>query len=452
MEYNFKKINELDEIQNVVEGTKLLVNDNGSMKQIRLNDAVCNKQDTLINSGANAGQIAMITDVDDNGKPVSWEPVDMPTLSDGGYGYSSFIPFDECMICDPPVQDDEIGSDGVVRVSSDGVEGCNLIIGHTYEVSLNGVSGTYTCYDDDGYPTIGFPWDEMEMMYPGKWQIFEGEDGVTQAYINLRPIDDPVTFSVKEEVRHKIDGKYLPEGGNGWTETVKTPLVCENGEDLGSSKLYDVRLGDYYRSNYGETYHKYPFEIQGYNREFDNSCGLHLYTTSNYGTQHNVVIKDHNGNNFIDDTVFRNQSEDAIYVENKFLQPGEHYTVILDGVEYSYVEEEVVHKIDEKYLPEVSSLDACIYTISDSNDGYHILFGNYAELQQKAQSGDWLNIALIKYNSSRERVINMAKAIYYQLGYDEGAEMVIDFTSVGNGYVYCHRMYWTQGDEVGDFD
>ena len=41
-------------------------------------DALADKQDTLIQSGATVGQIAKITAVDDTGKPTAWQAVDMP--------------------------------------------------------------------------------------------------------------------------------------------------------------------------------------------------------------------------------------------------------------------------------------------------------------------------------------------------------------------------------------
>ena len=47
-------------------------------------DALADKQDTLIQSGATVGQIAKITAVDDTGKPTAWEAVDMPS---GGGGH-----------------------------------------------------------------------------------------------------------------------------------------------------------------------------------------------------------------------------------------------------------------------------------------------------------------------------------------------------------------------------
>lgn len=42
-------------------------------------DALDEKQDTLIKSGASVGQIAKITAVDSSGKPTAWEAVDMPS-------------------------------------------------------------------------------------------------------------------------------------------------------------------------------------------------------------------------------------------------------------------------------------------------------------------------------------------------------------------------------------
>lgn len=46
-------------------------------------DALAEKQNTLIESGATVGQIAKITAVDDSGKPTAWQAVDMPS---GGGG------------------------------------------------------------------------------------------------------------------------------------------------------------------------------------------------------------------------------------------------------------------------------------------------------------------------------------------------------------------------------
>ena len=42
-------------------------------------DALSDKQDTLIQSGASVGQIAKITAVDSNGKPTAWVAADMPS-------------------------------------------------------------------------------------------------------------------------------------------------------------------------------------------------------------------------------------------------------------------------------------------------------------------------------------------------------------------------------------
>ena len=56
-------------------------------------DALNDKQDTLIQSGASVGQIAKITAVDSSGKPTAWEPVDMPRGGDV-WEFGGTIPLD----------------------------------------------------------------------------------------------------------------------------------------------------------------------------------------------------------------------------------------------------------------------------------------------------------------------------------------------------------------------
>ena len=57
-------------------------------------DALAEKQDTLIQSGASVGQIAEITAVDSNGKPTAWQAVDMPSGGGDVWEFGGTIPLD----------------------------------------------------------------------------------------------------------------------------------------------------------------------------------------------------------------------------------------------------------------------------------------------------------------------------------------------------------------------
>ena len=58
------------------------INKDEGSKKLATEEYVDSKQDTLIQSGASVGQIAKITAVDDSGKPIAWQAVDMPAGGD----------------------------------------------------------------------------------------------------------------------------------------------------------------------------------------------------------------------------------------------------------------------------------------------------------------------------------------------------------------------------------
>lgn len=266
-----------------------------------------------------------------------------------------------------------------------------LIVGESYEVTVNGVTGTYECFEDDeGDPALGYPYEIMEQYEHGVWQIYSyEEDDITyvDAGMNLRP-GETATFVIKLVAHddHRIDAKYLPEGGVGWTETVKTPLVCETVDDI-----YPLRLGDYFRSNDGENPYKYPFEITAVSVEYDDvkKTQLYLYSTNDHWTTQQLVIKDQYGNIFMDEPVV-NWDEYPIDVDGKLLQPGEHYTVILDSVEYSYAEEEVVHKIDPKYVGSSCDETRIVIYLDETvpfGGEVQLLSGSYEEVKNAILNG-----------------------------------------------------------------
>ena len=78
-------------------------------------DALARKQDTLIQSGASIGQIAKITAVDENGKPMAWEPADFPEYTNNSDALEALA---ECSIITPAYQDGTFytDADGTIYV------------------------------------------------------------------------------------------------------------------------------------------------------------------------------------------------------------------------------------------------------------------------------------------------------------------------------------------------
>lgn len=97
-----------------------------------------------------------------------------------------------------------------------------LIVGENYEVTVNGVTGTYECFNDYGTPKLGYSSEVMDQHEPGTWQIYSYEEDDTNwigAGMNLRA-GETATFVVKHVTHedHRIEPKYLPDGVAGYDE------------------------------------------------------------------------------------------------------------------------------------------------------------------------------------------------------------------------------------------
>ena len=161
------------------------------------------KQDTLIQSGANVGQIVKISDVDDTGKPTAWEAINIPEQVQTDWNQNDNTQPD--YVKNRPFYS-VTGTVTVENASDDALEGFPVFaVGDTVTVNVDGVEYSLVAFDDEGDPTIG---DTSVSVGTAEEQFgwciyFDGSD----VWFYAKEAHT-VSYFVEEEV--KIDEKYLP--------------------------------------------------------------------------------------------------------------------------------------------------------------------------------------------------------------------------------------------------
>ena len=237
-----------------------------------------------------------------------------------------------------------------------------LIVGEKYEVTVNGVTGTYECVEDDeGGTSLGYLYELMELHKYGAWAVWSYDNrgiNVIGAGMNLRP-GETTTFVIKlvGEVTHKIDEKYLPEGGFGWTEQVEQPVIVDNETVTTVLNRFGVNAGTFAT----------PFDI------VDGA-----YTVIFNGTEYNLNSAFYEelgfwylgaaGGEVID---FSRYPFSIINIDGTL---GYLYTESAGDYEVTIkMEPEIIHKIDEKYLPASSGM-MVVNAIRDDDDEDLVVF------------------------------------------------------------------------------
>lgn len=323
------------------------------------------KQDELISGGASVGQFPKVKSVDSNGKPTEWDTAVAPGV--GGYGYSE--------------SGNQVLLDNSVYVGEQrGWEyieyGIPIILGNTYDVTFDGVKYSnliaHENFDDMG--RIVYIGDQELSNPPFHIDYSEQLDAIL-VYPEYSKIPSEVSVKIEcvGEVTHQIDKKYIPTGAG-------LPEV-----DVGDDGAFLVANGDeWIKSKGGVGWSNYD---QG--EEIIHKINPKYISDDGYGYTYKEILAE--------DVSFRGE----LQLQDFNLVYGEKYDVTFDGVLYSNLEpynddgyitigapygnysdcpfnishadnsppyvsasgnithvvtvsrsEEIIRKIDEKYLPE----------------------------------------------------------------------------------------------------
>lgn len=148
---------------------------------------------------ASVGQTIVVKEVDDAGKPTSWELVDLPEQSQSNWSQNDSSAADYVKNRPFYSENTEITVENVIDVKLNGFP--YFKIGDTVTVNVDGVEYSLVAFDDDG-ATIGDSFDDVKNgtgQYG--WQIYyDGSFYATEFH----------TVSYYCETVHKIDKKYIP--------------------------------------------------------------------------------------------------------------------------------------------------------------------------------------------------------------------------------------------------
>lgn len=321
------------------------------------------KQNELISSGASVGQFLKIKSVDASGKPTQWEPAVAPSID--GYGYSE--------ICS------QVLLDKIVYVPEIGWEYLEydvpLVLGNVYDITFNGVKYSnltaHEVFDDMGRVVyVG----DQNLNDPPFHVDYSEQLNAILVYPEYSKVPSEVSVKIERnrEVVHQIDDKYIPSGAG---------LPEINNIDNGAFLV--ANGSQWVKSKGGVGWSSYDQD-----EEIVHKINPKYISDGGYGYTYKEVL--------VDNVSFKGE----IQLENFYLVYGEKYDVTFDGIPYSNLEpyddegyitigapygnyldypfnishtegdppyvytsdninhvvtvsrsEEIIHKIDDKYLP-----------------------------------------------------------------------------------------------------
>ena len=169
-------------------------------------DALADKQDTLIQSGASVGQIVKISAVDDMGKPTAWEAINIPESAQPDWNQNDNTQPD--YVKNRPFYSEtrNVTIEDAEYVALDGFPA--FVTGDTVTVNVDGVEHSLVAYydEDEGVFTIGDIYSDLEN---GKgqlgWQIWYSS-GDNKAWFYAT---EAHTISYLGVFIYKIDNKFV---------------------------------------------------------------------------------------------------------------------------------------------------------------------------------------------------------------------------------------------------
>ena len=168
-------------------------------------------------TGATVGQIAKITAVDDTGKPTTWEAADMPSgggsgLPEGGTPYQYLVTdgsgntkWEDRLAWSEKKMELISSTDSITNGST--INGSfTITVGIRYEVILDGEKYSLVGFYDEGYPTIGAPYNDYSV-YP--FNISLDGDYVYFNHVVNDDYEHSLSIYEEQEVIHPVDQKFL---------------------------------------------------------------------------------------------------------------------------------------------------------------------------------------------------------------------------------------------------
>lgn len=229
--------------------------------------------------------------------------------------------------------------------------------------------------------------------------------------------DHTVSISRLVEDIHKLDPKYLPDGGVGYTEVLKKNIK-------GITYILMLDSSDQvYEHNFN-----IPFDLgQEWEIEYNNGNKVILPVKSaEDGTLH---LGGDEGSSWI--YVTKNTS----VINHSYA----YTNVYLTGVSGTYTGEPIIHQLDEKYIPSTisrtSDVETALSLKQDANQA--VLFTEVQELtdEQKAQARNNISILNWKDVPKHNGIIKMAdysKALLENNNYAFDIDEAAQLTSVSN--------------------
>lgn len=280
---------------------------------------------------------------DDNPGGGGW-PSDLPKPSVGGYGYTEqgepVLLFDGELLIDQSMPTGAVF--GIIDIDS-------LEVGEAYKIVWNGVDYTCECMTFNiggnelvylGNLSIAGPYNPTD--YPFIF-VYGAEAGYMVATLTAGTYS--IKLSKSGETIHKIDNKYLPDGGFGYTEQGNQTVITWDGDTEGrvvipaGGNSYIVKVSD-----------KVPSYDELIDSEIIKNTGGTAIVSADNVTHTDEYLS------FAVDSYFMCfvALNDNITVSGVQLPERGVYFSFFSGRYISsltYGTPDTVHKIDEKYLP-----------------------------------------------------------------------------------------------------
>ena len=292
-------------------------------------------------------------------------PADLPVPSAGGYGYTE---------PEKNVTESEHTFTNIKANKSHVIPTANAFLleeDQLYDITINGV--TYGRCPVHTGPNVNalycgdlsenMPFEILTGLLPSS-KIFGKVTFTTDGDKNFK-----VEKILGQEI-HKINEKYLPEisptdevlenaketGGIGWTKEIKEATTIVDGTFYCAGGNDSVELTNEYILVEGQSY-DVTFNGTEYNNLVAFDDGGIISIGGTYGEYNEYPFHIENGENSPHPLVF--------YTE----MPG-NYSLVITTI----IEEEVIHKIDEKYLPESGGGMMVVNAIRDDDDEDLVVF------------------------------------------------------------------------------